>query len=92
MHGPNNFAFIDGANLHFTYENLDWELDYAKLRNYLNEQFAHLMLEDAGVALLPGTNFGEHAEGYVRLSYATSPEIIEEGIEQMRKVLQGRRN
>jgi uncharacterized LabA/DUF88 family protein len=30
-----NFAFIDGANLHLTYENLDWDLDYQKLRNYL---------------------------------------------------------
>ena len=48
MHGPNNFAFIDGANLHFTYENLDWELDYAKLRNYLkkklNVTIAHYFL------------------------------------------------
>ena len=38
MHRPNNFAFIDGANLHFTYENLDWELDYLKLRNYLRKK------------------------------------------------------
>ena len=34
----NNFAFIDGANLHFTYENLDWKLDYQKLRNYLKRK------------------------------------------------------
>ena len=33
-----NFAFIDGANLHFTYENLDWKLDYQKLRNYLKKK------------------------------------------------------
>jgi len=33
-----NFAFIDGANLHLTYENLDWELDYQKLRNYLEKK------------------------------------------------------
>jgi len=38
MHGPKNFAFIDGANLHFTYENLDWKLDYQKLRNYLEKK------------------------------------------------------
>ncbi len=35
MHGPNNFAFIDGANLHITYENLSWKLDYQKLLKYL---------------------------------------------------------
>ena len=33
-----NFAYIDGANLHFTYENLDWNLDYQKLRNYLEKK------------------------------------------------------
>jgi len=33
-----NFAFIDGANLHLTYEYLDWKLDYQKLRNYLQKK------------------------------------------------------
>lgn len=40
MHGANNFAFIDGANLHFTYENLGWKLDYQKLRNYLKKKLS----------------------------------------------------
>jgi len=31
----NNYAYIDGANLHYTYENLDWKLDYQKLLDYL---------------------------------------------------------
>ena len=48
MHRPNNFAFIDGVNLHLTYENLDWKIDYAKLRNYLSKKhnvtFAHYFL------------------------------------------------
>lgn len=38
MHGANNFAYIDGANLHITYEYLDWDLDYQKLRNYLKKR------------------------------------------------------
>lgn len=38
MPRPNNFAFIDGANLHLTYEYLDWKLDYQKLRNYLKKK------------------------------------------------------
>jgi len=38
MHGSNNFAFIDGANLHITYEYLDWKLDYQKLRNFLRKK------------------------------------------------------
>jgi uncharacterized LabA/DUF88 family protein len=35
----NNFAFIDGANLHITYENLDWKIDYEKLLNCLRTRF-----------------------------------------------------
>jgi len=31
----NNYAFIDGVNLHLTYEFLGWKLDYRKLLNYL---------------------------------------------------------
>ena len=32
------------------------------------------LLDDAGVAVLPGSAFGEYGEGYLRLSYATSRE------------------
>jgi uncharacterized LabA/DUF88 family protein len=30
-----NYAFIDGANLHLTYENFNWKLDYQKLLVFL---------------------------------------------------------
>ncbi len=33
-----NYAFIDGINLHLTYEYLDWKMDYRKLRMYLREK------------------------------------------------------
>lgn len=52
-----------------------------------SEQFADLMLEKAGVALLPGTNFGEAGKGFVRLCYAVSRERIDEGIERIRKAV-----
>jgi uncharacterized LabA/DUF88 family protein len=35
---PNNYCFIDGSNLHLTYEHLDWKLDYRKLRVYLKKK------------------------------------------------------
>ena len=38
MAKPYNYAFIDGANLHFTYENLPWKLDYQKLFNHLGRR------------------------------------------------------
>jgi aspartate/methionine/tyrosine aminotransferase len=36
-----------------------------------SDEFAEFALEKAKVALLPGNNFGEYGEGYVRLSYST---------------------
>ena len=43
--------------------------------------FATQLLEDEKVAVVPGSAFG--AEGYMRLSYATSDEVIEKGLERL---------
>ena len=53
-------------------------------------EFADVMLEEAGVALLPGPNFGECCEGYVRLCCANSVDKIKEGINRMGSVLKKR--
>jgi aspartate/methionine/tyrosine aminotransferase len=50
---------------------------------------ADLLLEQAGVALLPGTSFGKYGEGYLRLSYANSIENIEKGLRQIQTALTG---
>ncbi len=50
-------------------------------------ELANLILEKAGVALLPGNSFGKYGEGYLRLSYANSIENIEKGIERIRTIL-----
>ena len=39
-------------------------------------KLADLLLEQAGVACLPGTAFGDYGEGYLRFSYANSVENI----------------
>lgn len=52
-----------------------------------SEQFSDFILEKAGVALLPGSNFGPAGQGYIRLCYATSLETIKQGIERMRKAI-----
>jgi uncharacterized LabA/DUF88 family protein len=36
----NNFAYIDGANLHKGIKELGWHLDYKKLRVWLSEKYA----------------------------------------------------
>jgi aspartate/methionine/tyrosine aminotransferase len=50
-------------------------------------EFADFALEKAGVALLPGNNFGMGGDGYVRLCYATSRERIAEGIKRLKEAL-----
>lgn len=51
-----------------------------------SEDFAGRMLE-GGVALLPGTAFGEHGRGYVRLAFTNSLEAIDRALESMDTVL-----
>ena len=51
---------------------------------FTSEGFADYVLDKAGVALLPGTDFGQAGKGYVRLCYATSREGIHEGLRRMR--------
>jgi (5-formylfuran-3-yl)methyl phosphate transaminase len=48
------------------------------------------MLEKAGVAVSPGIDFGENAEGYIRLSYANSLENIEKGLDLIESFLRNR--
>ena len=52
-----------------------------------SQQFADLALEQAGVACLSGTSFGEYGEGYVRFSYANSIENIETALTKISDML-----
>ncbi|MBC7266178.1 MAG: pyridoxal phosphate-dependent aminotransferase [Coriobacteriia bacterium] len=44
---------------------------------------ASRLLEEAGVAVAPGVDFGPGGEGFLRFSYATSTERLEEGVERL---------
>ncbi len=50
-------------------------------------ELADILLDQACVAVLPGSSFGEYGEGYLRLTYANSAENILKAIEQMRQAL-----
>ena len=39
MKNKNNFAYIDGANLHKGTESLDWKFDYKRFRIWLKEKY-----------------------------------------------------
>jgi aspartate/methionine/tyrosine aminotransferase len=48
---------------------------------------AELLLEEAGVAVLPGTAFGRNGAGYLRLSYANSTDNIGKALDKMTRTL-----
>ena len=47
------------------------------------DDLADRLLDEHKVAVVPGGGFG--AEGYIRLSYATSDEVIEKGLARLRE-------
>ena len=51
-------------------------------------EFAELLLNEAGVAVVPGSGFG--APGHVRLSFASSMETLEKALDRMGRVLSER--
>lgn len=59
---------------------------YGKLIN-TSQELCEDMLERALVALVPSEGFG--IDGYVRLSYATSMEVIKTGLDRIEKYLNG---
>ncbi|MCJ2107135.1 pyridoxal phosphate-dependent aminotransferase [Methylobacterium sp. E-041] len=52
---------------------------------------ASTLLEEAGVAVIGGPDFGVHGEGYIRLSYANSAENILRALERMKAFLSERK-
>ena len=52
-------------------------------------RFAQALLEQAGVAITPGIDFGMHRpERHVRFAYTTSLENLQEGVRRLREYLQ----
>ena len=52
-----------------------------------SDELQKKILEDAGVAVISGTSFGEHGEGYLRFSYANSTENILKAVDLIKKCL-----
>jgi aspartate/methionine/tyrosine aminotransferase len=48
-----------------------------------SDELAGRILNEAGVACLTGTSFGRHGEGYLRFSYATALNQIEEALRRI---------
>src|SRR5215468_6369975 len=50
-------------------------------------EVAEVLLQEAGVAVLGGSAFGQYGEGYLRLSYASSEANLRKALERMEPVL-----
>jgi len=56
------------------------------------EEFSEFALENAGVAVLPGSSFGVYANDFVRICYVNSIENIKLAIERLKEALASRGN
>ena len=54
---------------------------------FRSDELQKKILEDAGVAVISGTSFGEHGEGYLRFSYANSTENILKAVDLIKGCL-----
>ncbi|MBD3840422.1 MAG: pyridoxal phosphate-dependent aminotransferase [Campylobacterales bacterium] len=64
---------------------------YVNIKDITNDsmQFSKDLLEEVGVAVVPGVAFG--LEGYFRLSFATSEAIIKDGCERIKKFVESKK-
>jgi aspartate/methionine/tyrosine aminotransferase len=63
---------------------------YADCSQFTNDSFdfCHTLLQEAGVAITPGKDFGSHdCHRYVRFAYTTAIESLERGVEKIRQFL-----
>ena len=52
-----------------------------------SEQFTDFLLKEAKVLVIPGNEFGTYGGGYIRISYATAYEKIEEAMNRIEKII-----
>ncbi len=59
----------------------------ANVKKYTNDSYAFALriLDEAGVALTPGIDFGQGAEGYLRISYASPMDTLKEGLTRLER-------
>jgi aspartate aminotransferase len=55
-----------------------------------DHEFAELLLNEGGVAVVPGSGFG--APGHIRISFACSMQTLEKALERMERVIESRRS
>jgi len=52
---------------------------------YTSRDFCFKALEEANVWMLPGSNYGKHGEGYLRIAITRSVEVLSEAMRRLKK-------
>jgi alanine-synthesizing transaminase len=53
-------------------------------------EFTELLLRETGVAVAPGTGFGEYGEGYVRFALVNPEPRLKEALARIKKLLEAK--
>lgn len=53
-----------------------------------SKEIAERLLKEGFVAVLPGTDFGDNGEGYIRISYVCEDDELKEGLKRIATVLE----
>lgn len=55
-----------------------------------SEEFARDLLQETGVVVTPGIGYGEHGEGYIRISLTVKEEILSTAMERFKEFVRSR--
>jgi aspartate aminotransferase len=83
LNSLDGFKAVPGTGAFYLFPNINEAIEALGMKDDL--EFSEYLLETAGVAVVPGSAFG--AKGYIRISYATSMDALEESISRIKKVL-----
>jgi len=88
LNGLPGISCLPGAGTFYAFAEVSRALAPLGCRD--DAEFTELLLNEAGVAVVPGSGFG--APGHIRLSFATSLPTLEKALERMSRVLAERVN
>jgi aspartate aminotransferase len=77
---------LPGAGTFYAFAEVSRALTALNCRD--DAEFSELLLNEGGVAVVPGSGFG--APGHIRLSFACSMQTLEKALERIGRVLAGR--
>ena len=77
------FDVIPGDGTFYMFPKVQRAIEKLGLKSDI--EFAEYLINEAGVALVPGSAFG--LPGYMRLSFAASMEVLDEALKRIRRVV-----